>query len=266
MKLKKIKLFIYKLKYKIYKKDKYLKKILDFTIQKSNNIKNIQIFIPIGYRCHTAMQLNKLKLRKSSYPFDWIISKIKFFDMMSFCIDCIINNFDDFANFNDLSFEDNNNSNFYLVTNNKNSIIWGHDFIKTKTPEESYKEFYNKYKRRIIRLYNDIEHNNKICFIYMQNMFGKSLEDKNFKITLTLLQKNLKKLQKKFPNKSIMLIAFQHNKNMKFMQIKYEYNNNCAIYTSNHSYTYKDENGESIITIEKVLQENYHLCGVKEES
>ena len=36
------------------------------------------IFIPIGVQCLTSTILKKFKIRKNSYPFDWLLSNPSF--------------------------------------------------------------------------------------------------------------------------------------------------------------------------------------------
>ena len=51
-------------------------------------------FVSLGERCYTSSLLKRNKLKKESYPFDWIFSNL---DMI---LHCIFDNFETFLNKN----------------------------------------------------------------------------------------------------------------------------------------------------------------------
>jgi len=84
------------------------------------------MYIPIGINCHPAMNLNMLKLRTMSLPFDWLlINSLNIFEY----INNLINT--DFINFTkDLVY---NHRNKVISKHYPYSEFFHHDLIKNKT-------------------------------------------------------------------------------------------------------------------------------------
>lgn len=251
--------------YKYNKNGKYknIKKLITI-LSKVDNSENqnkteYDIFIPIGRGCHTAMMLNNIDLRKKSFPFDWISSSIRSVDVMSLEIDYIINDFNNFLNYEDLDFKDeNSDKKYYFVYDKRSSLFFGHDFLKSKPIKEAYEEVYQKYKRRINRLYDYINKLDNICFVYMQNTWDQfyfseiMIEDK-------IVELNLYKLRKRFPNKKIDIIIFQHA-NKRLLEYSFDkINESSYIYFSNHKYTKDSYKLGTILSIEKIFNDRYKL-------
>lgn len=103
--------------------------------------------ISLGFFCSVSSELERIGLRDSSYPFDWLISS---FDSV---LELINNGFEDFLR---LDFMQQYSSNPSCFINNKYNIYFYHDFDKYKKCEEQIDEINNKYRRRINRFYNNI--------------------------------------------------------------------------------------------------------------
>ena len=84
------------------------------------------IYIPIGTNCHPAMNLNLLKLRTMSLPFDWLlINPLNIFEYLN---NLINTNFSNFTK--DLIY---NNRNKVISKNYPYSEFFHYDLIKNTT-------------------------------------------------------------------------------------------------------------------------------------
>jgi hypothetical protein len=123
-----------------------------------NLLSNYNI-IPIGDHCAISIILNELNLRKTSYPFDWITKIDQVHDTnIIYNIELIkelnlTNNVDDIVK---KYIGDAFNNNEKL--NGINNIWFPHD-------TENISDIFEKYKRRFIRLKQDL--NNKNIFILL---------------------------------------------------------------------------------------------------
>lgn len=116
--------------------------------------------IPIGDHCSISIILNDLNLRKQSYPFDWVSNNEQLYDTNIIYNIEIINELNASDNVNDIVKKyigdalDNDNK-----INSINNIWFPHD-------NENKNDNFEKYKRRFIRLKEDL---NKKKFIYIIN-------------------------------------------------------------------------------------------------
>lgn len=205
------------------------------------------------------MMLNNIDLRKRSFPFDWISSSIRSVDVMSLEIDYITNDFNNFLNYEDLDFKDeNSDKKYYFVYDKRSSLFFGHDFLKSKPIKESYEEVYQKYKRRINRLYDYINKLDNICFVYMQNTWDQFYSSE-IMIKDKLVELNLYKLRKRFPDKKIDIIIFQHADKRLLEYSFHKINESSYIYYSNHKYTKDSYKLGTILSIEKIFNDRYKL-------
>ena len=127
-------------------------------------------FISLGHTCSVAYQLQQLGIRKCAYPFDWV--RTPTLDIVS---KLLKNNFDQFIDSvkqtktsDQFPISDDDNfpvkdelGNRSLIMENKYGITFFHDF------EEDYdlEAIKYKYERRISRLYDIINDNDKITFV-----------------------------------------------------------------------------------------------------
>ena len=115
----------------------------------------IEHFISLGSRCHTSSFLKRNKLKKESYPFDWIYSNIYMI------IHCLDTKFTFFLNKDYYSITDLNNYNqthlYYYPDNN--TMFNHHNPLNDKD--------YDYFKRCIERFYNVLKSNKKKLFIIM---------------------------------------------------------------------------------------------------
>lgn len=104
--------------------------------------------VSLGFFCSPAIELNYLNLRKSSYPFDWVISS-KF----NLVLELIDNGFKDFLN-PEFLFQLKKYPQYYR--NIKYDIDFYHDFDELKSFNKQIDKIKQKYDRRIARFYDTI--------------------------------------------------------------------------------------------------------------
>lgn len=99
--------------------------------------------VSLGFSCYVALDLERMGIRESSYPFDWVISNFK--DVVKL----IDSRFKDTLLVNNIV-QDSNAKNCYhdIAT----GIDYYHDFFSEKGEiKEQYNNVYSKYQRRISR-------------------------------------------------------------------------------------------------------------------
>lgn len=166
--------------------------------------KKFDLVLSIGEDCACAMYLRDFKLRKQSYPFDWL-TKADF----NTRIELILNNFNDFLNKNDLKYLKkpegitDNNCNYY--ENVKTDFYFYHDFKKDIPFDKMYNAVNLKYTRRINRFYKKITSNKNILFVWWSR--DKHL-DNNY------LREIYKKLSDKFEKQNINLLIFENDEKL----------------------------------------------------
>lgn len=110
-----------------------------------NKFENI---ISLGFFCSCASELERVGLRKASYPFDWLISPLP--SVMS-----LMNN--QFEGFLDYDLLEQNISKPAWYQNKKYNIQFYHDFNKYHSLSSQIKKIQKKYERRIVRFYESIQ-------------------------------------------------------------------------------------------------------------
>jgi hypothetical protein len=141
------------------------------------------IIIPMGYRCSSSEIIRILNLKKESYPFDWIISKL------STIKDCILNDFKEFLKIENYVKKEMNTYNIIdsvklLVTRDKCSIntYYNQDMIDDFNTYDSKlslvhhdiskTEDYEYYKRCINRFKNILQSDSKKFYLYTHQIIG----------------------------------------------------------------------------------------------
>jgi hypothetical protein len=198
-------------------------------------------YISLGFNCNVAAALRNCNLNKATNVFDWLVSHPK--NILIILKENINEVLIDEPIFLDFSQE---KQKYYITDNNKikrvydkkNNLIFSHDYDGT---QKSIIDTKNKYKRRLIRLKNILNENNKILFIfsgksdykdYINNSHSIiSLEDKtDCKQYLFYLQEISKYLKKKFPKLNFHIIAFNlfdEHKDFEKDNISYKYFGDC---------------------------------------
>lgn len=105
-------------------------------------------YISLGHFCSVAMELERYGLRSASFPFDWLITDFS----------GIVKSVNDhFVGFFDISLYEQSKKRLYVYRNKELNFEFVHDFSKYKPLSEQFKEFEQKYNRRIQRFYNEIK-------------------------------------------------------------------------------------------------------------
>lgn len=160
--------------------------------------KKFDVIVSLGEDCACSSYLRRFNLQKYSYPFDWL-SNADFEER----INLLINNFSDFLNKEDLipypkiNPDTENNKKYDLYQNTRNKFHYYHDFEASIPFSESYAYVYQKYSRRINRLYRQLNNAKHILFVWYS-------KDKTQDINV--IKSAYELLNKKFSNKVSMLI------------------------------------------------------------
>lgn len=210
----------------------------------AQDLKNIfknrkyDLIFSIGQACSCTEVLRKAHLQFYSYPFDWLFGS-NFIDR----IKMLSNNMKNFIDKDDLEYsyeEISISCNAYH--NKRTDITFNHDFKKNLSFNEAYKEVSEKYKRRINRLYKQIEQSEKILAVYLQRPNENSVINENELIDgLNILEEkfgknkvfllylycdpnfNFKNKQINLLNDKIMIINFDYSAHDKNVPIKPNY-------------------------------------------
>jgi len=110
-------------------------------------MKNYKHYISLGYFCSVALELERLGLRDTSSPFDWLIS-----DFLG-VKEAIEHNFEHFF---DYEYFEQNKKVLEWYRNSYYSFQFYHDFDSHRSLKAQFSEFYEKYSRRIKRFYQII--------------------------------------------------------------------------------------------------------------
>ncbi|MBO5286842.1 MAG: hypothetical protein J6B34_01825 [Clostridia bacterium] len=110
-------------------------------------MKKFQNVISLGHFCSVAMELERIGLRKASYPFDWVIAS----DFEKVC-QLLSTRFEGFLEKDSLLQE--KNPKYYF--NEKTEIHFYHDFSPKLSLDAQYEDVKKKFERRIKRLFEDI--------------------------------------------------------------------------------------------------------------
>lgn len=111
-------------------------------------------YISLGYFCSVAIDLEKLGLRESSSPFDWVISDFEgvMLAIQERCVD-----------FLEYKYLFQNKELPHIYKNTKYNFDFYHDFSKYKSLKKQLPIICKKYNRRIDRFFNTIT--TPTCFI-----------------------------------------------------------------------------------------------------
>ena len=141
-------------------------------------MKQYEHFISLGYFCSVALELDRIGLRSSSYPFDWCISNFEG------VIETIRNQFEGFLDYEHLLQSDATYNHYF----NETYRIWFfHDFDKYHPLKKQLPKVRKKYMRRIERFYNDIKHPTLFVRYISDEIINEST---NKSIELEYIEKN----------------------------------------------------------------------------
>lgn len=158
------------------------------------------LIISIGEDCACSSWLRRYHLQNYTYPFDWL-TKASFETR----INLLCNNFKDFCLKEHLiPLEKPKNGivdiecDYYKDT--RNDFFFYHDFKKNQPFDVEYTKVFNKYNRRIARMYKLINEKKSILFVWWSR-------DKH--ISLNILERAYNGLVKKFETKQIYMLIIE---------------------------------------------------------
>ena len=185
------------------------------------------LIMSLGETCTTSGALRELNLQTESLPFDWSAGVIP--EKCGACglsgkIKLINNKFKDAFEYGDLKeFPCNDgNAKFRNVRNLKTGLQYIHEFPFTYTLKEHFKEYQEKYERRVKRFYQKVKNAKNILFVFIirskQNLHLSEILD-NYEI-----------LKRTFPNKKIDFFLMKSVDYMdKFQTSKLKINDNIML-------------------------------------
>lgn len=132
--------------------------------------KEYDFIVSIGEDCACSIYLRNHHLQFKSYPFDWL-TNASFETRLHF----ILNDFDNFLNFEDLKFLPKdpkvfNDKNCDYYENIRNGFYYYHEFPVGVEIKDSLPEVKTKYDRRIKRLYEMISQSEKVLFVWLSHL------------------------------------------------------------------------------------------------
>lgn len=123
---------------------------------KQNSDLKFKRIISLGFYCGVAQELEKMHLRDASYPFDWVISDLNSINKL------IANNFRNLFSINSL-YRDGDYP--YIVKHKEYKFDFYHDFSPENSIESQIEKVQNRYCRRILRFFDELNSKKSILFI-----------------------------------------------------------------------------------------------------
>lgn len=199
-------------------------------------------YISLGFNCNVALALRKCKLNKATNVFDWLVSHPQnILNILEENVTEVLNNEPIFLDFSmkKQKYHITNNNKIKRIYDEKNNLIFSHDYNGT---HQSIIDTKNKYKRRLIRLKDILNKDDKILFIfsgksdykdYINNSHSIiSLENKtDSKKYLFYLLEISKYLKKNFPKLNFHILAFNlfdEHTDFEKDNISYKYFGDCG--------------------------------------
>lgn len=217
--------------------------------------------ISLGQYCTTSTALRRCKLQQQSMPFDWsagILEDVCGKGGLEGKINLILNDFDNFFNYEDFENRGNNlenDTNNLWIVNKRTGLQYKHDFSSDIGFEENFINIKQKYLRRVDRLKYTLENSNDVLFVYIARDEGFSNE---------YLIDQQTKISNKYKNLNCDFLYIMHNS-------AYDINNydiinlNKNVYRIDMNFTFPTDpvypeswNGNTKVYYE-ILQKNFAL-------
>ena len=188
-----------------------------------SNVSSMDTYVSLGSSCSVAEQLNRHKLRKEAYPFDWLRT-----EKFSSVVECLKDNFKGFMELNQktsdndckfpLSYDDNfptETTEFSSKMENPYGFKFMHDYNSSIIISKQHMEVTDKYRRRIERFTNLKGHLQRIIFI-RDELKPNTLEGKDIHEFISYLK------ELKINYIVIFIIHNPKNKELPILQVKLE--------------------------------------------
>lgn len=175
--------------------------------------KKYDFIIPIGWGCLNAYNLRKNKLQRESLPFDWIwIPDIYLVTKL------LSSRFQNFLKKDNLQFiKPNGDADIYRDVSNR--VEYWHDFMIGEDFDKAYEKVYQKYQRRINRMFYHINRSKKVLWVrYLRIFPDKQKTDSDFMFEQQIATyedtiQEFASLQKLYPNKKFdLLLIYTYDK------------------------------------------------------
>ncbi len=156
------------------------------------------LLVPFGMSCAAAMQMRQRGLRQASYPLDW--QAITVDDALDRTLKQMETHFATWLLRENISFLPlrPENKNHRSIYDEGTAREFPHDFTTEPLQEEEYQAITSRYRRRIERLYADIQASARVCFV----IAGTATQ-----LTPELLRCAQERLAALFPQQKIAIFA-----------------------------------------------------------
>ena len=230
------------------------------------------VIIPLGENCACAMILGDAGLRRYSLPFDWSGLEDKDNDdtggLYTKC-NLIIQDCSGMLNLED--FEDLTKSGYAakhehrFIVNRKTGLRYIHDFSVSSSVKDQWPVFYEKYTRRIKRMYSEIERAERVLFIY-DKVMKKECYQARHNVEFYSFSEIVTELKKKWPCKTFCFLLFLHDESINVKEYKetHPYENVTYVWLNNmwqeeESYDKSDFLGNRDVVLQ-YLKEHLTFC------
>lgn len=141
--------------------------------------KKYDFIFSIGEACSCTQALRNNFLQIASFPFDWLFGS----NFIGRC-KILTQEFERFIEKDDLEYSYEERSISCQAYHNKfNDITFNHDFKKDMPFEDAYKEVFEKYQRRIKRLFDEIQNAKSVLIVYIESPLTNHINIENSEIT-----------------------------------------------------------------------------------
>lgn len=171
-----------------------------------HKIKKYDLIVSIGEACSCTTALRDSRLQFKSYPMDWLFGS----DFIGRC-KIVASRFHRFIDIQDLEYVYSERSISCDAYHNKyNDLTFNHDFEKGRPLKETYTKVSEKYERRISRLLETLDKQNRVLVVYIETPIKN--HDVVNNDTLIIGQQIIANA---FPNSKIDLLYFSNSYNKK---------------------------------------------------
>lgn len=206
---------------------------------KPAEVRRYDLIIPLGENCACASLLKRAGLRRYSLPFDWSgledVAKDSSGGLFTKCR-IVLQNCENLLNFDD--FEERarkgHDEKHRFIVNKKTGLRYMHDFFISSSFNDQYPCFWEKYNRRIKRLYSEIKNSKRILILYNRVMTKKGYKNANYVEPFAILG-IAGELKRKWPHKKFHFLIFLHDENVDRQEYREEhpYANMTYVYLNN---------------------------------
>lgn len=158
----------------------------------------------IGAACSCTQTLRDAGLQFRSYPFDWLYGS----DALS-RLDMLASRFSGFIDKEDLRFAGQRKTPLPcdIYANERNHLVFNHDFPLDVRLEESYPFVREKYNRRIARLCHSLDKCGSVLMVYIETPNAKKRRTTRI---IEQLKLGMDRVKKEWPNAKVSLVYLRN--------------------------------------------------------